>query len=82
MAGIDRMVAYLGKRISQYRLRGQSRGHRSWRGDYGPGSHPQTKIYQALSAELVLAQQIKSVWEFAHHQKCCGYVLGAYYHFR
>lgn len=81
MAGIDRMVDYLGKGIANICYVVNPEVVILGGGIMAQEAILKPKIYQALKEALVpsLADTIRL--EFAHHQNTAG-MLGAYYHFR
>ena len=81
MAGIDRMVAYLGKGLANIAYVVNPEVIVLGGGIMAQEAILKPKIYQALCAELVPSLADKIRLEFAHHQNAAG-MLGAYYHFR
>ena len=81
MAGIDRMVAYLGKGLANIAYVVNPEVIVLGGGIMAQEAILKPKIYRALCAELVPSLADKIRLEFAHHQNAAG-MLGAYYHFR
>ena len=81
MAGIDRMVAYLGKGLANIVYVVNPEVIVLGGGIMAQEAILKPKIYQTLCAELVPSLADKIRLEFAHHQNAAG-MLGAYYHFR
>ncbi|HIH3927652.1 TPA: ROK family protein, partial [Streptococcus pneumoniae] len=80
MAGIDRMVDYLGKGLANICYVANPEVVILGGGIMGQEAILKPKIRTALKAALVPSLAEKTRLEFAHHQNTAG-MLGAYYHF-
>lgn len=81
MAGIDRMVDYLGKGIANICYVANPEVVILGGGIMAQEAILKPKIRQALKDALVPSLADKTRLEFAHHQNTAG-MVGAYYHFR
>lgn len=81
MAGIDRMVDYLGKGIANICYVANPEVVILGGGIMAQEAILKPKIRQALKDALVASLADKTRLEFAHHQNTAG-MVGAYYHFR
>ena len=81
MAGIDRMVDYLGKGLANICYVANPEVVILGGGIMGQEAILKPKIRTALKAALVPSLAEKTRLEFAHHQNTAG-MLGAYYHFK
>lgn len=81
MAGIDRMVDYLGKGLANICYVANPEVVILGGGIMGQEAILKPKIRTALKEALVPSLAEKTRLEFAHHQNTAG-MLGAYYHFK
>ena len=80
MAGIDRMVDYLGKGVANICYVANPEVVILGGGIMGQEAILKPKIRAALKNALVPSLADKTRLEFAHHQNTAG-MFGAYYHF-